>query len=133
MTSGCRQIQAPLIKKLYSAEIFVLTSAAGLTVTRYGQPLGGDSFVARRRFGAALSAAQPSYPAQFVVLRSWARLLSNGLDWHASIIAGWGLFYRPDKTPSRAAEHTGLPCLTLIGIPSILRSESADAALGSRR
>ena len=54
-----------------------------LTVTRYGQPLGGDSFVARRGFGAVLSAAQPSYPAQFVALRSWARLLSNGLDWHA--------------------------------------------------
>ena len=53
MTSGCRQTQAPHIKKLYLAEIFVLTSAGGLTVTRYGQPLGGDSFVARRRFGAA--------------------------------------------------------------------------------
>jgi hypothetical protein len=64
--AGCRQTQALLIKKLYSAEIFVLTSAAGLTVTRYGQPLGADSFVARRKFRGAYQAAQRSYPAQFV-------------------------------------------------------------------
>jgi hypothetical protein len=33
------------------------------------------------------------------------RLLSNGLDWH-SIMAGWGLFYRPDKTANSTIAST---------------------------